>query len=250
MKHILIAIFAALAGLARASDVPLGVAAPSPVGDNGSLSYSLSPNTDDIFQTGYGMMGLATSGTSTAFYLAQASNFNSTDYSIRQLVAGDTAVNAKTGQQVTLRTNNVARLTVGASQITAVAGAPITASDTTDATSGSAAAINTLGGVGVTKKVWVGDATASAVTIGTAGGGISIKSGSNARCGTATLSAGTIVVANTSVTANTRVMCTVQAPGGTQGFLSTSKINATSFTITSTNAADTSVVAWALIENP
>ena len=91
---------------------------------------------------------------------------------------------------------------------------------------------------------------ASGLALVAAGGGISIKSGSNARCGTATLVAGTITVANTSVTANTRVMCTVQAPGGTQGFISTSKVNATSFTITSTSATETSVVAWELVENP
>ena len=72
--------------------------------------------------------------------------------------------------------------------------------------------------------------------------------GANARMGVATLVAGTVTVANTSVTANTRVAPFRQAGGGTLGDLSATKINGTSFTITSSSNTDTSTVAWLLID--
>lgn len=82
-----------------------------------------------------------------------------------------------------------------------------------------------------------------------AGKGLKITEGSNARMGVATLVGGAVVVTNTSVTANTRIFLTSQVDGGTPGFLRVStRTNATSFTITSSNVADTSTVAWILIE--
>lgn len=89
---------------------------------------------------------------------------------------------------------------------------------------------------------------ADAVTIGSAGGGIAVKEGANARMGVATLVAGAVTVANTSVTANTRVLTFRQGAGGTLGHLSATKTAGASFTITSSSATDTSVVAWLLIE--
>jgi hypothetical protein len=81
-----------------------------------------------------------------------------------------------------------------------------------------------------------------------AGNGLKIKEGTNARMGTATLVGGTIAVANTSVTANTRVFISRSTTGGTEGTLSTTQINATSFTVNSTSGTDTSTVNWLLIE--
>ena len=80
------------------------------------------------------------------------------------------------------------------------------------------------------------------------GAGLQIKEGANARMGTATLVGGTITVNNTSITANTRIFLTVSSAIGTQGFLSTTRIASTSFTITSTNILDVSIVNWMLIE--
>lgn len=80
------------------------------------------------------------------------------------------------------------------------------------------------------------------------GNGLQVKEGTNLRMGVATLAAGTVTVANTSVTANTRVFLTVQTAGGTQGFLSTTRVAGTSFTINSTSATETSTVAWLLVE--
>lgn len=88
-----------------------------------------------------------------------------------------------------------------------------------------------------------------ALKIGSAGGGLAIKEGANARSGTAVLAAGAVTVANTSVTATTRIQLTTQAPGGTVGSPYVSaRVAGTSFTITSTSGTDTSTVAYFLVE--
>jgi len=82
-----------------------------------------------------------------------------------------------------------------------------------------------------------------------AGKGLRVKEGSNAKQGTAVLVAGTVVVANTSVTATSRIFLTAQSVSGTAGALAvTARTAGTSFTITSTNAADTSTVAYQIFE--
>lgn len=83
----------------------------------------------------------------------------------------------------------------------------------------------------------------------TAGKGLRIKEGSNARMGSSVLVGGTVTVSNTSVGANTRIFVTSQLDGGTVGFLRVpSRVNATSFTVTSSSVLDTSTVAWILVE--
>ena len=85
--------------------------------------------------------------------------------------------------------------------------------------------------------------------VGTAGGGLAVAEGSNARMGVAVLIGGTKVVSNTSVTANTRIFLTSQVDGGVPGFLRVSaRTAATSFTILSSNVADTSTVGYLLVE--
>lgn len=81
------------------------------------------------------------------------------------------------------------------------------------------------------------------------GRGLKIAEGTNARMGVATLAAGTKTVNNNTVTGSTRIFLSCQSRGGTQGFLDISSIVVgTSFTIRSSNAADTSTVAWLLVE--
>lgn len=83
-----------------------------------------------------------------------------------------------------------------------------------------------------------------------AGKGFKVKEGTNARMGTSTLVASTgVTVANTSVTANTRIFVGMKTPGGTPGapFVNTVTVG-TGFTIKSTSATDTSLVAWVLFE--
>jgi hypothetical protein len=95
-----------------------------------------------------------------------------------------------------------------------------------------------------------GTTTASGnIDINSAGSGLQVAEGANARQGTSVLVAGTVVVSNTSVTAFTRIFLTSQVDGGTPGFLRVStRAAGTSFTILSSSNTDTSTVAWELIE--
>lgn len=78
---------------------------------------------------------------------------------------------------------------------------------------------------------------------------ISLNDGSNQRMGQATLVAGTASVANTSVTANTRIFLSHANTSGTLGHLYIStRVAGTSFDITSSSNTDTSTVNWLLIE--
>lgn len=87
------------------------------------------------------------------------------------------------------------------------------------------------------------------VDISVAGHGLQVAEGTNAKQGTATLTAGTVTVSNASVTATSRIFLTTQTPGGTVGSPYVSARTAgTSFTITSTSATDTSTVAYEIFE--
>lgn len=87
------------------------------------------------------------------------------------------------------------------------------------------------------------------VSVSTAGKGLKVAEGSNAKQGIATLVGGTVVVSNTSVTSNSRIFLTIQSPGGTLGSVYIAARTAgTSFTISSTSVIDTSVVAYQIFE--
>jgi hypothetical protein len=87
------------------------------------------------------------------------------------------------------------------------------------------------------------------ISMNTAGNGLKIKEGTNARMGTAVLVAGSKVVSTTAVTASSRIFLTSNTDGGTPGWLRVSARSAgTSFTITSSSGTDTSTVAWIIIE--
>lgn len=78
--------------------------------------------------------------------------------------------------------------------------------------------------------------------------GITYKSGTGARAGNATLTAGTVTITNTSVTANTIVIYCVKTLGGTPGNLSYTLSAGTSLTINSDNPLDTSTISYQLME--
>lgn len=82
------------------------------------------------------------------------------------------------------------------------------------------------------------------------GKGLYIKEGTNATMGIATLSAGTVTVPTTKVTANSRIFLTID--GGTLTNVGATYVSArtagTSFTISSTNILDASSVSWIIIE--
>lgn len=86
------------------------------------------------------------------------------------------------------------------------------------------------------------------VIISTAGKGLQVKGGTNAKAGSATLVGGTVTVANTSVTANSEIFLSRSTTGGTAGTLSYTKTAGTSFTITSSSGSDTSSVNWMIVE--
>lgn len=88
------------------------------------------------------------------------------------------------------------------------------------------------------------------LAIATAGKGLQVKEGANAKQGiTAAMTAGSITVSTTAVTANSRIFLTAQNTGGTAGALRVSaRVAGTSFTITSTSGTDTSTVAWFITE--
>lgn len=84
-----------------------------------------------------------------------------------------------------------------------------------------------------------------------AGGGLYVKEGSNATMGTATLSGGTATVSTTKVTASSRIQLTTQSLGTVavpMAIAVTGRSAGTSFTITSADVTDTSVVAWVIVE--
>jgi hypothetical protein len=112
---------------------------------------------------------------------------------------------------------------------------------------GTAARDTTWGRYGVAQ---IGT-TDSDIVIAMLGKGLKIKEGTNARMGTAILASGTITVANTSVTANTRIFVGQHTPGtlANVGAPYVSVVTAgTGFTIKSTNASDNSTVSYVLIE--
>jgi hypothetical protein len=91
--------------------------------------------------------------------------------------------------------------------------------------------------------------SAGQVSITTAGSGLTVRGGTNAKIGTATLASGVATVANTSVTANSRIFLTVQNGTATTGSVSVGTITAgTSFTIVSSNTGDATTVAYFIVE--
>lgn len=97
------------------------------------------------------------------------------------------------------------------------------------------------------------------LSVTAAGKGLQIKEGSNARMGTATLTAGTVTIANTSVTANTRVYITRSDFGASSALGPILCLNGAitpgvgfslraSTTLGVTETGDNSVIGWHLIE--
>lgn len=98
-----------------------------------------------------------------------------------------------------------------------------------------------------------GDVTATNgnFIVGTAGKGLQIKEGTNAKMGTAVLNGITeVTVTTTGVGAASRVFLSVETPGGTVGGLAyvSSRIAGTSFGIKSLTLGDTSTVAWLIVD--
>jgi len=104
----------------------------------------------------------------------------------------------------------------------------------------------TPGALGLTVKVTVTDS--GELQINTAGQTLAVQGGAATDfIGQAVLAAGTVTVNNTNITVNDKIFLSVSLPGGTQGFLSYAIAAGASFTITSTNALDTSTVEYFIV---
>ncbi|GLW69080.1 hypothetical protein Kpho02_13790 [Kitasatospora phosalacinea] len=81
------------------------------------------------------------------------------------------------------------------------------------------------------------------------GQGLRVREGANARLGTVTLSGGRAQVATTAVTANSRILLTVQQPGGTTtgAVWVADRTPGSSFTVQGA-PGDASLVAWMIVE--
>lgn len=82
-------------------------------------------------------------------------------------------------------------------------------------------------------------------------GGFRVQEAANTKQGVATLVGGTVTVSNTSITANSRIFLTAQSLGTVttpKALAVTARSVGTSFTITSADATDTSVVAYEIFE--
>ena len=87
------------------------------------------------------------------------------------------------------------------------------------------------------------------VDIVTAGYGLQVREGANAKQGVAVLVGGTVTVPNSSVTASSRILyARAAAGGGVLGNLSCAQVAGTSFTITSSVVTDVSTVVWEIFE--
>lgn len=85
--------------------------------------------------------------------------------------------------------------------------------------------------------------------ITTAGKGLRIKEGANAKMGSGTLVAGKVTIANTSVTAESRIFVTRKGAIAHVGALTvTAKVAATSFTVESSVAEDVSEFDYLIVE--
>ena len=101
--------------------------------------------------------------------------------------------------------------------------------------------------------VSIGNATSIAgnLSLTTAGNKLQIKTGTNASIGTATLVAGTVTVNTTAVTANSAIFVTILTKGTITlpvAYDAQTRVAGTSFTITSANVTDTSIVQWWIVE--
>lgn len=82
-----------------------------------------------------------------------------------------------------------------------------------------------------------------------AGKGLKVSEAANGKQGVAALVAGTVVVANTSITANSRIILSPQETGLLTGIVRVSARTANvSFTLTSTITTDTAVIAYEIFE--
>ena len=93
--------------------------------------------------------------------------------------------------------------------------------------------------------------TGGGLDVSQAGQGLKVAEGANAKQGTAVLVAGTVTVADTSVTASSRIQLTPQTLGtvtAPSALCVSARTPGTSFTILASQATDTSTVGYEIFE--
>lgn len=104
-------------------------------------------------------------------------------------------------------------------------------------------------GIGTASPSYILDVIGGNISASTVGNGYRVKEGSNAKMGTAALSSGAVTVANTSVTASSRIMLTPQDGSANVGSVWISARTAgASFIISSSNVLDARTVAYLIFE--
>jgi hypothetical protein len=137
--------------------------------------------------------------------------------------------------------------------VTALAGTGGTGVSTITFGEGSIGAPNTLTTINFTFQnvTQVGISKLGVLSFPAVTGGLSFKSGSNARVGSGTLVAGTLVIPNTSVTANSLILVQNTGAGvlaNVGALFVASQTAGVGFTVTSSNAADTSTFKYLIVE--
>lgn len=159
---------------------------------------------------------------------------------ITAVVTGDLTVNGSAIVNTDLNLGGDALISGNANVSGDVSGNLITAGDFS--TTGTVTADSDITSNGIITS-------SASLVVSSAGFGLKVKEGANAKQGIGTLVAGVCTVATTAVLSTSHVFPTHRILGGTPGILTYTIINATSFTVTSTNVADTSTFDW-LITDP
>jgi len=201
-------------------------------GSGGTVSIGYSnPSTTPGALTSTGLLtsdaGLTTSGGATT------------------LNSGTNATNISTDASAT-----TVHIATGAAVKTTVLGSTNTTSTTTiQSGSGGISLTGATSGTSSITSATTLTATNGNLVLGTAGNKIDIHTGANASIGqSAAMTAGTITISTTAVTASSLIFLTNGGAAGTVGTLSVGTIvAATSFVITSSSDTDTSVVNWWII---
>lgn len=148
-------------------------------------------------------------------------------------------------------TDNQIDITPGDSEITLSLDAAVIAPGSLTTTTTLAAGTTLTAGTTITATLGAITATNGNLVLGHAGNKILITTGTNASAGTtAAMTSGSIVVSTSAVTANSLIFMTANTLGtvtAPSAFYVSARTAGTSFTITASQATDTSTVNWFLI---